>query len=374
MVLGISNDFTSNVILDSQLTGLPTSGLYLNSGVHPSITVKNLLSFLPLLDVIFADWDETKQYEKYQRNIKDVVSYNGKIYQSLVSNTNKQPDENTDEWLETNIESLRLKSFIQSVQDRVYSDLHLQKRLINNQYIYEVGQYEKLLPNNYCGWIFEPKGSDYCTIRLNQISIQKTGTTPLNLYVINQGNLVDTLEITPSNGRVDFKDLNYSFKGFGTWIFAIESTEVFTSNGCLDPLSYDGFTCGTVIGTGTTPETATYSYSNTGNGLGFNVSVTLDSSVYINNNIQDFGSFIRATFELMAIECFLHNSNNRSNSEEINQSANQQLLIAETKQLDMNTIAKKYQETKSKAMKVINKTFDTQLFESDDLEIETTSV
>lgn len=368
MKYGFTEDFSSQVTLDTELMALPESGLYLNSGVHPSITINNLLSFLSFENVAIADWDVNTYYTVYSEtnNKKDLVIYEDVIYQCIKSNDATSPSENPETWLPTNLESLKLKNFIFKVENKVYSDLRLTKRLINNQYIYDVsGNTEVLLPNNYSAWVFEPKGSDYATITLNQISIQKSGTTPLNLYVINQGVLIDTLTIIPSNGIVDFKDLGYSFRGKGKWIFAIDSTEVFLNYGFIDPLQYDGFVCYTATGIGNEPETATYSYGVSGNGIGFNVSVSLDSQIYIDNNMALLGNFVRATFELMALEMFLYNSENRGNRVQQIQ-LDRDNLIAETKSLEMNTVARRYTSELANAKKLIAKTFDTQLANNDD--------
>ncbi len=124
MVLGISEDFTSNVVFDAQLKDIPTSGLYINSGVHPSITTENLMDFLPKIDLSFQEWDETKDYNSFMtsRNRVDIVTKNSNIYQSIKSsNLNQDPETETDFWLLTNIESLRLKIFLEKVKDKVYS-------------------------------------------------------------------------------------------------------------------------------------------------------------------------------------------------------------------------------------------------------------
>jgi len=378
MKYGFTEDFSSQVTLDAELMALPDSGLYLNSGVHPSITINNLLSFLSFEDFTFVNWNNATTYGVYTttRSRSNIVHHEGKYWQSLLpNNINKNPDDEPTYWLETNLDSLKLKNFIFKVENKVYSDLRLTKRLINNQYIYDVaGDTEVLLPNDYSAWVFEPKGSDYATITINQISIQKSGTTPLNLYVINQGVLVDTLEITPSDGIVDFKNLGYSFRGQGKWIFAIDSTEVFLKYGFIDPLQYDGFVCYTATGIGNDPETATYSYGVSGNGIGFNVSVSLDSQVYIDNNMALLGNFVRATFELMTLEMFLYNSENRGNRSQQIQ-LDKDNLIAETKSLDMNTVARRYTSELANAKRVIAKTFDTQLSNNDeDFGIEELSV
>ncbi len=362
MILGIAEDFSSDITLDTELKDIPTSGMYLNSGVHPSITLENLLSFLPSLDIVPTDWNVGTTYGVFNttRDRKDLVTYESKIYQSIQGGVGNQPDITPLFWLETNLESLRLKSFIQKVKDKVYSDLRLTKRLVNNQKIYEVGRNTITLPNDYAAWIFEPKGSDYTSIRINQISFQKKSTTPVNLYIINQGVLIDTKIITPSNGIVEFKDLDYTFKGEGQWIFAIDSTEVETNNYSVDALKYNGFVAYTANGTGATPEDADYSYNTTGNGLGFNITAFLDSSTYIDSTFIEFSNYIRATFEYMVFQMFLHNSNNRNNVQQRIQ-MNSELLMAEVKNDKADTVVKRYNEERKETIKLMRRSFDTQL-------------
>lgn len=363
MVLGIAEDFTTNVSLDAELQAVPVNGLYLNSGVHPCITLENLLAFLPYLSINISEWNEETTYGRYSqtRNRADLVLYDDTLYQSIAAdNTNHLPDEDdSDYWMETNLNSLRLKSFIQRVQDKVYADLNLTRRLVNNQYLYEVGRTQVSLPNNYAAWVFEPKGSDYITFRINQISFQSNTAGPVNLYVINQGILVDTISITPSAG-VSFRDVNYTFSGPGRWIFAIESTDVWVSGKTIDPHKYNGFVVYTATGTGDAPETAAYSYSTSGNGLGFNITVYLDASRYIENNVNEFGNFIRATFEYLVFQMFLHNPNNVSNRQQRIQ-MDDDLLAVETKNLNGDTVASRYMYEKKKAVKQLQYTFDTQL-------------
>jgi len=363
MVLGISEDFTVEVDFDSQLTTIPSSGLYLNSGVHPSITNENLLEFLPKTTYTFLDWNINTNYGVFTetRNKKDIVSLNGKIYQSILGGTGNNPEDvGSLYWLETNIESLRLKNFIEKVKDRVYSELSLDRRLVNNQFIYENGDMEKTLQNDYAGWVLEPKGSDYVSFRINQISFQKSGTTPVNLYIINQKTLLDTITITPSNGQLSFVDTDIVLSGKGDFKLVIDSTDVFTANATIDPLKFDGFVAYTTNGTGLSPETADYTYNVFGNGIGLNVTAYLDAKVYIDNNLSEFGSFIRATFEYMVFQMFLQNSHNRSNRSERIQ-MNENLLISELKDMNVDTVVRRYYNERKKAIRMLEKTFDTQL-------------
>ncbi|WP_299116930.1 hypothetical protein [uncultured Winogradskyella sp.] len=375
MILGIAEDFTSNISLDTQLTSPSDSGLFLNSGVHPSITLENLLAFLPSEYTVEKDYDSDKTYGKFEntRNKSDLVVYNNKIYQSLVTaNTGNQPDTSTNEWLETNIESLRLKHLIFSVLDKAYADLRLTKRLVDSQEIYDIGKHEITLPNDYAAWVFEPKGSDYVTIKINQVAFTKKSTTPVNLYVVNQGVLIDTLQITPSNGIVEFKDLNYTFKGKGSWYFVIDAQDVLVGDYNIDPLSFNGFVVSTAVGTGDSPETAKYSYSTNGNGLGFNISCYLDSSNYIENNIESFGNYVRALFEYVVFQTYYHNSNNQSNRAQRIQMKDEVLLM-ELKSLQSDTVVRRYNSEKKKAIKQLQLTFDTEL-DDNDYEIEVTTI
>lgn len=375
MVLGISEDFTSNVVLDSELKDLPSSGMYLNSGVHPSITVENLLDFLPKTIFTFDAWSETKNYEVFElsRNRKDIVLSNDKIYQSIKSGVNNDVSD-TEYWLETNIESLRLKVFLDKVKDRVYSDLNLTRRLINNQYLYESSTTTEVqLENNYAGWVLESKGSDYVSIRVNEISIQKSGTTPINLYVVNQGTIIETISITPNNGHLNFKPVDLVLKGKGDFKLVIDSTSVYRGVSTVNPFKFDGFLAYTTNGVGDSPETSTYTYNTYGNGIGLNVSTYLDASQYIENNLSGFGNYIRATFEVMVFEMFLHNSNNRSNRSQRIQMKDE-FLIAELKDMKAETIVKKYHREKKRALNEIQKTFDTQLKPKTGINITTNSI
>lgn len=382
MILSIAEDLTSSVALDAQLTALPDSGMYLNSGVHPSITVNNLLSFLPNLDITFSAYDAGVTYGKYEDSRKgsDIVLYNSVIYQSLTaSNTGNTPDSSPSNWLETNLESIRIKTFAYMSQDNALKRLRLTKRLIDNQYLYNVAEINEsptsqLLPNDYAAWVIEPKGSDYVKIRINQMALQATTATPQSLYVVNQGQLVTTLTLNPNAaGRLVFEDIGYTFYGKGKWIFAIDSQTVLTNGSFIDPLKYTGFVAYTATGTGASAQAATYSFQNTNNGMSFNISAFLDSDVYTTNNLLDFGNYIQAAWELDVLNMFLQNSNNRSNHDQRIQ-LDRQMLIAETKELDAENVLKRYKKEKQEAFKMIERTFDTQLFDDDnDFEVEISS-
>jgi hypothetical protein len=258
-----------------------------------------------------------------------------------------------------------------AAKDKVKADLNLTRRLVDNQFLYHIDGRETAteLPNDYAAWVFEPKGSDYVKFRINQVCFRATTASDTNLYVINQGVLVDTLTLTPENGKLVFDDLNYSFSGKGKWIFAVDSREVLISSAAIDPLKYTGFVAYMATGTGATPEGADYSYNSIGNGLCFNITAYFDSTVYLNNNLVEYGKLIQAAFELEVLNRMLYNSQYRNNDQQKNNFQNQ-LIITETKDFNFNTVANKYNETRKRAIREMERTFDTQL--DDNFEIELT--
>ncbi|WP_288374101.1 hypothetical protein [uncultured Chryseobacterium sp.] len=375
MKLGFAEEYTNNVKLDEELVLNSKTGIVLNSGIHPYITVDNLLHFLPSNDIEFNQYETGKIYNNYSesRNRSDVVLFNDALYQCRVDGTiGIQPNNNSDKWLVTNKESLVIKSWIEKVKDKAISDLYLSKRLINSQYIYENGESIVRLPNDYSGWVFESKGSDYITITLNEISVQATTNNPISLYVINQGNLVDTLTLHPKNGELFFEEINYSFSGPGRWIFAIYSREVKSNFGWVDELKYDGFVCYPVSGIGDAPESSKFTYNNVSNGFGFNISVSLNSDSYIRHNFQNFTSYVKACFEYMTLLMFSANSHQRSNRTE--NGINKDMLLMETKDMDANTSVKRYFHELKEAKKVIQKSFDSQIGYDGGFDVEVISV
>lgn len=377
MILGFAEDFTNTIALDSDLL-TSDSGLYFNRGVHQSVTIDNLLSFLPNVDITPAAYAAGTTYGKFETSRKrsDIVIDASIIYESIAAaNVGNTPASSPTFWRPTNIESLRLRSFVYSVFDKVKAELNIVRRLIDSQNLYIVNDeaVEQALPNDYAGWVFEPKSSDYVKIRINSASLQKSGTTPVNLYVVNQGTLIDTLTLTPTNGTVSFETINYSFIGKGEWRFVIDSTNTFVGGDFVDPLKYDGFVAYTTIGIGAAPETATYTDTLASNGLNFNITAYLDATTYIDDNFIEYAQFIQTAFELETLNMFLSNANNKSNREQRIQ-MKQELLIAEAKEMNLHTVAYRYEQEKKKAIELLRKTFDKQLGSNNDLTVRYTSV
>jgi hypothetical protein len=360
MDLTFAQEFSSNIALDTQLMGTPDSGLYWNRGVDPVITINNLLKFLPDGDFTFTAWNAGTTYDEFEtsRDVGNVVSLNDKVYLSIKgTNLNQSPDTATTYWLETNLESLKIRTWLWTVYDNFANELNLTRKLIENQFIYNVGDTLQTLSNDWSGWVFEPKNSDYVKIRINQMSLQAMTTDPVNLFVINQGVLIDTIVLNPNNGLLDFETTDYTISGKGAFSFVFASQEVLSNNAYNAPLKYDSFVCYPINGIGADKLTATYSENSVGNGLGFNVSVYLDSSKYLTNNAIDFSNFLRYQGAMEFIRMAVRNTNTVSNRDE-RIIDGQELLRTELYDMTTESIVRKYTRAKKQATDAINKTFD----------------
>ena len=373
MILGFVEDFTSDVVLDTELTSVPESGMYFNSGVHENITIDNLLHFLHNVDITFTTYDNGVTYSKYEdsRLKSDIITDGGIMYQSLViANTGNTPASSPTEWLVTNIESIRLKIFIESIEQKILNDINLVRRHVASEFIYNLVEQDSgitstTLPNDYAGIELESKGSDYTSFTINQASLQALTATPQNLYVINQGVLVDTIPLTTNlEGRLVFQRLTDKvFSGKGKWTFAYDAQDVLTRNAYLDPLKYDGFVASTVTGIGATPEDAVYNFGSAG-ALALDISVHFDPTAYVTSNLKNFGQFFKAAIELVSFELFLANPNDRSNRQQRTLMSDER-LNAELQDSKANSTLKRYLDAKSDAFEKIKKTDDTEIAEDD---------
>ena len=372
MVLGITEDFSLQVDLDSELTTIPKNGIYINSGVNPMITMSNLLSFLPIKGYDFEAYDNAKEYLPFKesRNIKkSIVEDNGTLYQCIKTSTGNTVTD-TEFWLETNIESLRLKSFLYTVLDRVKADLALENRLIDNQYLYEIGKFKHLPEGDYFGWAIEPKNSDYVKLTLNELSIQNDISGLVNVYVVNQGELIDTLQVEGGDGKVKFERTDYDFYGKGTFYFLIEKEEIYRKNKYVDWQRYEGFVAYPVTAIGTSWDALDINPTGSANGVGLNISATLESNVYLENCLKNIAYYVRSTFEYMAFQLFAQNSNTRLNATVRDQrdQVDAKIVLAELKDnsSDTESVVKRYLKQRKEALLVIQKTFDAHLHKDND--------
>lgn len=362
MILTFAEDFSSTVELDSQLSGTPESGYFFNQDVHPLVTIDNILSFTPKVDITFTAYNPLTTYGKFEdtRKKSDIVSYESKIYESIAASNLGHTPTTGDYWVETNLNSLRIKNLVYNSKKNMLSALSLENKLIENQQIYNIGESDVDLSADWSGWVFEPKGSDYVKITINQMCLQANTTDTVDVYVINQGVLKETITLNPNNGIFEFEDVGYTISGKGRFYFVFESQSVKTDHPYNDSLKYKGFVCYPVNGTGTDKLTAVYSKTNAGNGLGFNVSATFDATAYINNTLKDFAKLWQLQFCYDFLQMMLHNANNQISGDvrRLRESDNSQMLKLQTMDLNLDTISYKRNAALKEAKQIINRTYD----------------
>jgi len=374
MILTFVEDFTSATTLDTVLKAVPESGLWYNRGVHPLVNVNNILGLLPVQTFTFADYVAGTTYGKFETSQlrSDIVTSGGLVYESLVaSNVGNDPETSSTKWLETNIESLRIKSFARMSQDNMVAALNLNRQLVDSQYLYNVGEDTVTLPGDFSGWAIEPKGSDYVKIVINQIALQAITSAPVDMFVINQGQLIDTLTLNPQNGILSFEDVGYTISGKGRFLFVIASQDVRSQSPYNDPLKYKGIVVYPVTGTGASAQAAEYSDNSTGNGISFNLSAYLDSTVYLTNNLINFAKLLQNQFELDFLRMAATNSNVRSNRTQRNfEDADLEKIYFETVDLKGDTVARRYNHQLKKAREALSRTFDNFLKEDSNFKVD----
>jgi hypothetical protein len=362
MNLTFVDDYSSAVVLDTELTGTPASGMYFNRGVHPLITLDNIINHLSHNTITFSAYSALSTYGNYMstRLKSDIVSSGGKIYQSIVAgNLNNTPSSSPTKWVETTLEAIKIKTEIFKSEDAMIADLNLSRKLVENQFIYNIGTNTVALQGDFSGWAFKVD-SDYTKIRINKIALQANTTSQVDIFIINQGTLIHTISVTPQNGILSFTDSGYVLSGKGIFYVVFASQSVKASTESIDPLKYRNFTCYPVQGVGATAAGSEYKQSSC-NGLNFNVTVYLDSTEYIKDNLIDFSSALQARFELDMLDVFYCNPNIMINSNTRNVAKTPEFLgnlYNEIKGIEGETVRKKYKARIKEALEAMNLTFD----------------
>lgn len=186
------------------------SGLFFQDA-HPLMTLNNVAAIMPD-DFIFQypAWDKDSEFPA---GVK--VRYDNKVYISLVENTNKQPDTNTDTWKAYNYLSDYLTQQTQSgIAQTVQTFLQIKgllretKDLLERRTFFDgAGRLTNLQQNQgkLVGFEINPVRSMGVTAKIERIGLQMTGATgTVRVYLFHSSQVnpikVADLNFTKENG------------------------------------------------------------------------------------------------------------------------------------------------------------------------------
>lgn len=180
---------TSDLKISDALT-VSESGLYFQQ-IHPLLTLQNMACIAPdFKNMAFEEYNTEKPYSK-----DNVVKYNEKLYKALQKALNKQPDIESEYWVETNpfsewLES-KTKASIQKAIARYCNEKIAQgtyKTLCENRTLFDgTGRLVDVVKNrkNLVGFEIIPVRAKGVTTKINKIGLQFTEPGEYTLYLMH---------------------------------------------------------------------------------------------------------------------------------------------------------------------------------------------
>lgn len=180
---------TSDLKISDALT-VSESGLYFQQ-IHPLLTLQNMACIAPdFKNMAFEEYNTKKSYSK-----GNVVKYDEKLYKALQKALNKQPDIESEYWVETNpfsewLES-KTKASIQKAITRYCNEKIAQgtyKTLCENRTLFDgTGRLVDVVKNrkNLVGFEIVPVRAKGVTTKINKIGLQFTEPGEYTLYLMH---------------------------------------------------------------------------------------------------------------------------------------------------------------------------------------------
>lgn len=180
---------TSDLKISDALT-VSESGLYFQQ-IHPLLTLQNMACIAPdFKNMAFEEYNTEKSYSK-----GNVVKYDEKLYKALQKALNKQPDIESEYWVETNpfsewLES-KTKASIQKAIARYCNEKIAQgtyKTLCENRTLFDgTGRLVDVVKNrkNLVGFEIVPVRAKGVTTKINKIGLQFTEPGEYTLYLMH---------------------------------------------------------------------------------------------------------------------------------------------------------------------------------------------
>lgn len=180
---------TSDLKISDALT-VSESGLYFQQ-IHPLLTLQNMSCIAPdFKNMTFEEYNAEKPYSK-----GNVIKYGSLLYKALQNSTGKQPDIESEYWVETNpfsewLES-KTKASIQKAIARYCNEKIAQgtyKTLCENRTLFDgTGRLVDVVKNkkNLVGFEIVPVRAKGVTIKINKIGLQFTEPGEYTLYLMH---------------------------------------------------------------------------------------------------------------------------------------------------------------------------------------------
>lgn len=180
---------TSDLKISDALT-VSESGLYFQQ-IHPLLTLQNMACIAPdFKNMAFEEHNTKKSYSK-----GNVVKYDEKLYKALQKALNRQPDIESEYWVETNpfsewLES-KTKASIQKAIARYCNEKIAQgtyKTLCENRTLFDgTGRLVDVVKNrkNLVGFEIIPVRAKGVTTKINKIGLQFTESGEYTLYLMH---------------------------------------------------------------------------------------------------------------------------------------------------------------------------------------------
>lgn len=180
---------TSDLKISDALT-VSESGLYFQQ-IHPLLTLQNMSCIAPdFKNMTFEEYDAEKPYSK-----GNIVKYNELLYKALQNSVGKQPDIESEYWVETNpfsewLES-KTKASIQKAISRYCNEKIAQgtyKTLCENRTLFDgTGRLVDVVKNkkNLVGFEIVPIRAKGVTAKINKIGLQFTEPGEYTLYLMH---------------------------------------------------------------------------------------------------------------------------------------------------------------------------------------------
>ena len=189
-LIGWEQNYDASDLKISDTLTVSESGLYFQQ-IHPLLTLQNIACIAPeFKNMTFEEYSTKKSYSK-----GNVVKYDEKLYKALQKALNKQPDIESEYWVETNpfsewLES-KTKASIQKAIARYCNEKIAQgtyKTLCENRTLFDgTGRLVDVVKNrkNLVGFEIVPVRAKGVTTKINKIGLQFTEPGEYTLYLMH---------------------------------------------------------------------------------------------------------------------------------------------------------------------------------------------